>query len=355
MKIGKIDLLILSALLFTVGCFAVYQEMVLKPAVFWKGSGTENDPFVIETPEQFLLIQHYPKSYFILANDLDFSSIPIESEHLIMNFGGTIDGKGHKISNLRGTRLSTIFKCSYYSPKLYNLGFENLILHGGQNPACIVSASEVIFENVYVKNSTVNGSLAVVFSAYAHTTLKNCYAEGVSVSGNWAIGMCIVATHMIRIENCYFIGEINGQSMSKTVHYETSPYRQPIIINFYYHTPSVVEGEGTWKTLEEMKRIETFNFPIKKFEEFDNSTPWFIRDGEDFPRLWFEHPMNQPPEPEPPIPPTEPPTPPPESPPSQSPTFIETRTLLMILIIIAVLLILWGISLEKLKSKGWKR
>ncbi len=64
---------------------------------FYGGSGTEQNPFLIESVDDFLNIKLYPTVYYELITDIDMTDIDYT---VISSFSGNLDGKGHCINNL---------------------------------------------------------------------------------------------------------------------------------------------------------------------------------------------------------------------------------------------------------------
>ncbi len=81
---------------------------------FAGGSGTEEDPYIIETAEQLDLVRNDLSAFYILGADIDLSdydnwepigTVDMEAESpenmFDIAFIGTFDGDGHKISNVK--------------------------------------------------------------------------------------------------------------------------------------------------------------------------------------------------------------------------------------------------------------
>lgn len=85
--------------------FEYYPDVYLAGML---GSGTESDPYKVTNAQQLACISNSPSAYYILENDIDLSYdtnvfvtynktkgwIPLKT------FSGTLDGKGHSITNL---------------------------------------------------------------------------------------------------------------------------------------------------------------------------------------------------------------------------------------------------------------
>ncbi len=187
---------------------------------FAGGSGTEKDPYLIETPEQlaYLIGTYYSKTdeYYkivadIIINDTSYQGWERNAKNWFADylvFRGHLDGDGHIISGL------------YYKGE------------GGGKAALI----PVITQNASVKrlgivNSSINNPLAngtqgytAAFVAYVHHWLEapmenavaplisECFADHtVTVTGQYAGGIAGGAPSPIHIENSYFTGSLRGE------------------------------------------------------------------------------------------------------------------------------------------------
>ena len=129
-----------------------------------EGEGTEDNPYLVTTPEQLRLISENPTAYYKLANDIDISQLdPADTMYLgwvsIESFAGTLDGDGHKIKNL----------ISASDNSTYGGLFKNLTN---------ASIKNIIFENF--KSSQANNVSAVLANK-----VKNTVIENVSVLANF--------------------------------------------------------------------------------------------------------------------------------------------------------------------------
>ena len=106
---------------------------------FASGSGTKARPYSIENVEQLKKIQKYPRSHFILNNDivLDDTTGQANFAPLFTDdnmFNGTFDGNGHKIVNLKlynkATFYTGLFACIGQNGSIKNLTIENADISG---------------------------------------------------------------------------------------------------------------------------------------------------------------------------------------------------------------------------------
>lgn len=70
--------------------------------MFGGGMGTFEDPYIITKPLHLDNVRNYLEQHFVLAEDIDLSGYQEDGGWKpIMSFKGTINGKGHKITNLK--------------------------------------------------------------------------------------------------------------------------------------------------------------------------------------------------------------------------------------------------------------
>lgn len=131
-------------------------------ATEFEGSGTENDPYLIKTPDQIALLAQkvntdtelyygtFTKSfigkYFRLANDVDMAGLrtaPI-GQTLYNRFAGTFDGNGKTISNLNintyNRGMAGLFGCVDTLGTIKNLTIESPYVHTANDYAGSVAA-----------------------------------------------------------------------------------------------------------------------------------------------------------------------------------------------------------------------
>ena len=177
---------------------------------FGGGSGTENNPYLISTPEHLTELQvavdsgnSFEGKYFVLTNDIDFSNYDNDSNPNngnfdpigyfgqsgnLFEFSGTLDGKGYAIKHL------SIKRPLNYANGLF---------------AYTVDAT---IKNVQLKEVVVEGQVASAISAYAeNTSISQVVVEGNLKGG--AAGGLVGATDGSIIENSSFEGKIQGTMM----------------------------------------------------------------------------------------------------------------------------------------------
>jgi hypothetical protein len=159
---------------------------------FFDGSGTENDPYLLFTPDQFMLIGSQSGIHYKLMGDIDFEGfnfIPISS------FSGKLDGNNFKIKNISYTEsfgISSqvgIFRSTSNSgvdySEIKNLTIENIVfninsvhpLQDNGHFGLLVGYNNGIIENV-TASGTLNISAYRYFygslAGYNNGLIKNC-------------------------------------------------------------------------------------------------------------------------------------------------------------------------------------
>ena len=142
-----------------------------------EGSGTEQDPYVIDTPAKLAHIvkQYNANKHYVITNDFDLSEHEwISSKDLIVTYGatgfsGTIDGRGHSIAGLTSNPQT--------ADKEYYTGLIPKVASGGT----------LHIKNLQVRDANIHGPINQGFASgilvgYAHNckeiTLINCYTDG---------------------------------------------------------------------------------------------------------------------------------------------------------------------------------
>ena len=219
--------------------------------VYGGGSGTEADPFMINTAEQLNSIgtdvNDWDK-HFVLGADIDLAGYTGNSFNIIgtsytVPFEGTFDGAGHTISNFtyndpnqdyvglfRSTEATTIIK---------NLTLENLNVSGDGSVGGLVAYNQGAILNVdcsgvvsgysevggivgesydgYIRdcNSSVNVNIGDwggggICGYQCDTPNINCRASG-NIDGGGTVGGLVGGSRWSYLINCYATGDVNGE------------------------------------------------------------------------------------------------------------------------------------------------
>lgn len=99
------------------------------PAPIFNGSGTIGDPYIIETPTQYvyMLANNIAGEYYELANDIDMDSDTINTDY---TFAATFNGNNHTISNLHTNTSNAMIKTMAATANFNNVTFNNMTAGG---------------------------------------------------------------------------------------------------------------------------------------------------------------------------------------------------------------------------------
>jgi hypothetical protein len=169
------------------------------------GSGTAENPYLIETEEQLSSIGHNPRlmdKHFKLVNDLDMEGVKY---YMIADrpyaFSGTFNGAGHTIRKI--------------SPEP-SLGTSCMGLIGSLdgNEACIKDLT-LIEPNVVSAWGWGVGSLTGINE---HGTISNCHAVNVKVDGMLAVGGLVGSNQYGSIRESSATGEVSENTFMSVIY-----------------------------------------------------------------------------------------------------------------------------------------
>lgn len=190
-------------------------------AQFAGGTGTIADPYQITTIQQLDFVRYYPTSHFVLMNDVDFTGSSYTSGEgwvPIANFEGSLNGKGHKISNLYINRPSEdsvgLFEVALQG-SIDSLGIEDCDVKGHYKVGCLVgyAVSNSTIRNSYA-TGTVSGdsivgglvglnSTSIIEGSYSKTTVSGTHLVGGLVGKNF---------YASKIRTSYASGSVSGSN-----------------------------------------------------------------------------------------------------------------------------------------------
>ncbi len=307
----------------------------------WAGTGTKDDPYQIHTAEELALIgwapSHWDK-HFILMADIDlspfrgavFNIIGAEWDH---PFTGVFEGNGHTVSNLQLHRVND----SYY---VQNIGLFGYVF----DPNAEIRNLGLIDPNVSVGRQTLVGALVgylfrgtvancsvrggvlkasewnAVLSdsaprrveSLSHTrqmdivirqgigglvgwscgTIRNCLSTACICGYGYSAGG-LVGVNQGTISHCYAASVMEGEGYPDQINGLAGGFKGLVQASFWDVEASglATSAGGTGLTTAEMIRAATFVEVGWDFMgETANGTEdlWWILEGQDYPRLWFE-------------------------------------------------------------------
>lgn len=313
------------------------------------GAGTEDDPYLIYTGQQFNMIGQFPcewDKHFKLMDDIELGGYAGTSFNLIgydqhYPFTGVLDGNGHTISNFiydcNGVNYIGLFRfVSGENALIQDLGLISPNINAGTGTyvgslvGCLISGT---ITGCHVDAGTVIGDFVVgaLVGSNDYGLIATCSATG-SVSGFWGVGGLVGNNSFFaywldqgfaswgsgRIEDCYAACNVTGtynvgglvgdNEQDGTIHncYSVSQVagesdmgglvgvsKGNVISAFWDIQTSGLtsSGGGIGKTTAELQTASTF---LDAGWDFVNETAngiedvWWILEGQDYPRLWWD-------------------------------------------------------------------
>lgn len=189
------------------------------------GSGTEDDPFLIFTPEELNEIGLFPCEWdkqFLLMDDIDMSGFASQNFNVIgfyrMPFIGVFDGNNHVISNLtfnsKEQSYVGLFGCiGSLIAQIKDLGLIDPVLEANRNIGSLAGClKEGAITNCYAQNVDVNGYSSVAgLVGDNRAAIMNCYSTG-NVNGYTNIGGLVGNNCKGAIEGCSSNSVVSGDS-----------------------------------------------------------------------------------------------------------------------------------------------
>ena len=273
----------------------IYQGTNTEPGIYSSiysgGTGVENDPFIIASPNDLLDMSGNPASmdkHFILTENIDLVGY-VFGEGVIPGFSGVFNGNGNKITNLIIDigLISGFFRSIDSGGEVNNLGIEN----------CLVNSDWVAGGLVGINNGgNINNCyvIGLVNSAWAAGGLvglndgliSNCYASGLVSSPDY-VGGLVGYNGSGNISNCYSAGDVFGEGNPGGL---VGLNDGNIINSFWDAEISGITGAAGITTVQ-MQNMATFINAGWDFNDLDgDAADWKIRDGFGYPLLsWQEY------------------------------------------------------------------
>ncbi|MCK5760050.1 MAG: hypothetical protein KAH33_02070, partial [Candidatus Delongbacteria bacterium] len=254
---------------------------------FADGSGTESNPYQIETLDQLNAVRGYLTACFIQIADIDATPTTTWNAGAgwdpIDNLTGKYNGDGHTVSNLfidrSGMLYVGLFGYTTSGSEIKDMGLINVDITGGDYTGGFVGYSRGTVKNIYTKGqiSSSTGDRTGGFVGYATSgsSIYDCYAnvEVTRLTGGTdenAGGFC--GYHVSGpIERCYSTGG---------VYYEgtTDPTNKGFLAlsgggtrdNNFWNTETsgqTSSADGTGITTNEMRTLSTFTNATWDFQD----------------------------------------------------------------------------------------
>jgi hypothetical protein len=302
-------------------------------AQYGGGTGEPNDPYLIYTAEQMNAIGVEPNDWdkhFKLMADIDLDpNLPGRKAFdaaIIGDFAGVFDGNGHTVSHMtiRGADFLGLFGTLGSEATVLDLGLEALDVNGtGHHVGGLAGANNGNITASYSTGTIVGDGLCVGglvgWNLGEITQCSSvCLVTGVNVVG----GLLGANEHGGQVSDCYSGGTITGESSTGGLVGQRRIRQNPTtpagwIINSYSFAAvncehggglsglgavtncfwdiessgKATSAGGTGLSTAEMRTAGTFLEAGWDFVgETENGTNdiWWIDEGQDYPRLWWE-------------------------------------------------------------------
>lgn len=265
------------------------------------GSGTQTDPYLISTPEDLNAIRNNLTAYYELTNDIDMSAwgnwMPI-APSTTNRFEGYIDGKGHKIINLKiisNAEFAAFIgnaRGDVSNGYIKNLGLENVYVESDKNNVAglVAVSAKTTITNCYVTGTIKNTSPTAYFTGgivgRQYGLLENCFTDCNVIGGTDTGGFIgFLPNETAILKNNYTKSKVSGVKNAGAFYGRMNTnagYRPTLVSNYFDKTiagttnyqTSGVEG----KTTDEMKQQSTY-------VGWDFTNVWYMDSQTGYPAL----------------------------------------------------------------------
>ena len=263
----------------------VHAQDEQEPPAPWDGSVSPflnfdmNDNLMIYTPADLAAFhalwdnykhddQGYKGYTILLMNDLDMNNINF-NDHIIgwnddHKFGGTFNGQGHIIRNLKieGNNNNRGLFGKIDNGKVMNLKLVNVDIHAGDGDDCHIGAicgrmyNHSTIEHCAVVGGSVrqyesgNDEFGAIcgYMTNNNNTIEYCYSD-ITVEADSQVGGIVGKIeqgddHTSGIYHCYFSGKVIHHSDDCYASIAGERYGQPMVNNFYLYRDDGVRGTG---------------------------------------------------------------------------------------------------------------
>jgi len=262
-----------------------------------EGLGTAEQPYLIRDARDLGTVWLEPLAHYRLEEPVDLSGITW-SVAVVPWFGGTFDGNGHVISKLhiQGDRYIGLFGQLESGARVFGLGLEAVEV-SGNFPVGALAAYNC--GSIFTSYSTgavgggddVGGLVGWNADGNVTASYSTC-----AVAGDWLVGGLVGYAEDGSITMSYSTGTVAGDGFAGGLVGQRSKSGPDVIdgiANFWdVETSGRTWSEGgTGLTTAEMQTASTFlDAGWDLMDETENGTEdlWWILDGRDYPRLWWE-------------------------------------------------------------------
>ena len=256
---------------------------------FSGGSGTPEDPYIIQTAEQLHHVSYHPFASFRLEATINmeatdrFMPIGTPSEP----FTGEFDGNGHIIKNLfidAGSMDNVGLFGFIENAAIHNIGLENADIRGGNRVGGLVGTAidatiSGCFVTGWIQGQIIAGGLVGHVQVGSYSSISDSYTD-CNVEGSVAVGgIAGYLGYSASIHNTYAAGIVRGRFLTGGLVGHNSDRSASNVTGSFWDTdtgPPLSSG-GTGKSAPEMMKRETFT-------GWDFHSTWTMEQDGSYPR-----------------------------------------------------------------------
>jgi hypothetical protein len=257
-----------------------------------KGKGTSEDPYLVSNAMELgAMIYYNPYAHCRLAASIDLSG-SCWGTAVLPFFSGNFDGDGHGVLHLKinGGGYLGLFGQLRYEAEVKSLGVVdvNIIGSGRVVGGLIGDNGYGTVTQCYSTGSISGGQNVGGLVGENRETVTQCYCTG-AVSGKENVGG-LVGENVAILTCCYSTGVVHGDSAVGGL----AGQNCGVVTDSVWDTQTsgqTTSAGGIGKTTAEMQTDTTFLDAGWDFVgETANGTEdiWWIEEGKDYPRLWWE-------------------------------------------------------------------
>jgi len=272
---------------------AAFSRMV---PVELQGAGTLDDPYLITDVNELGSVWFHAMAHYRLAADIDLSNIDW-CNAVVPWFGGSFDGNGFRILSLhiQGGVYLGLFGILVSGAEVTNLGLQDIFIEGiGDCIGGLAADNSGSISSSYCIGSVSGNDTIGGMVGNNSGSISSGFSTG-TVSGKNTVGG-LVGHNSGCISSSYSTGIVHGEEYIGGLIGDSHAGRVPdpgIIASFWdIETSGLTESPGgTGLVTAQMQDIDTYLDSGWDFVgETENGTDdiWWILEGQDYPRLWWE-------------------------------------------------------------------
>lgn len=264
--------------------------------LYYDGEGTSSDPYHIRTCQQLQNMNKDLDAHYELTQDIDCSSVDnwksigFESFDNVPGFAGSLNGRGHTISNLTDDELEFdggLVQILNDTGVIENLGLVNSSLEGSlaEPRGFLVKENRGIVRSVYTdglfaSNDEGGGAIVGVNKGLVNNSYSSAEVNLVGTIGTGA-GVVFKNTAEGTVQNSFFIGSFSGiggpaEAVIGTDNGASSDLYVPDSVNYDNADHSTVQPES---------QMQGATPKCQDTMDLDFKNTWVAKEGAEYPQL----------------------------------------------------------------------